>query len=162
MPALKYWDGTAWQYLIGGSPVFRQVAYPTSDFPTTQTTINATSYGTSTGPSIVVYFGASGVATVNFYAQVSMVNCGGLLAAVGVKTYPGGVVVVAPTDDACAFLAAPSVATHEGPGHLAATFSVSTGAAGQFSVAMNYKVGSGSALMMRRRMTVIPVDLVAK
>lgn len=164
MPTLKYWDAAlgSWQALIGGVPVFRQVAYPTSDFPTTQTPVNATSYGTSTGPSILVTLGPSGAASVHFYAQVSMVNVGGLLASVGVKTYPAGAVVIAPTDDQCAFLAAPSVSTHEGPGHLAATFHVSTGAAGQFSFAMNYKVGSGTAQMMRRRMTVIPVDLVPK
>lgn len=165
MPALKYWDAAlgAWQVLVGGTPVFRQVAYPTSDFRTTQTPITATSFGVHTGPSILVTFGPSGVASVNFYAQVSMVGVAGLLVAVGIKTYPGGVVVVAPDDNDCAFLAAPSVSTHEGPGHIASTFHISNGSgAGQFAVAMHYKVGGGTAQMMRRRMTVIPLDLVPK
>jgi hypothetical protein len=163
MPTLKYWDATlgSWQALVGGVPVFRQTAYYADDFPTTQTPINATSFGTHTGPSILVYFGPSGVASVNFYAQVGMTGVGGLLAAVGIKTYPGGVVVAAPSDNYCAFIAPP--VTGDGPGFLASTFHISTGGvAGQFAVAMHYKVGSGTAQMMRRRITVTPLDLVPK
>ena len=163
MAALKYWDLTTgtWQLLMGGTPVFRQTYYPTSDFRTTQTPISATSFGVATGPSILVNLGPSGSAMVHFYAQVGMQNVSGLVAAVGVKAYPSGTVVVAPDENDCAFLQAPPVAGYDGPGFIASTFLVQTyQPQGQYTFAMNYKVGSGTAQMMRRRMAVVPLDLV--
>ena len=166
MPALKYWDGTAWQNITGGGaiapPNYRQVGYPVSDNLTGPgVTISATTYGTHTGPAILAWAGSTGTVAVHFYAQIGM-SLGGvvsdLICTVGVKTYPGQVEVFAPNDNYCIYAAPPPTPTN-GPGFISGLLLAPCGGPGQYAVTMHHRVTVGQTNMLRRRMLVLPVEL---
>jgi hypothetical protein len=89
MAALKYWDGSAWQTLTGGTPApYRRTVYAVSDNATGGgVNIGATSYGAHYGPAVNAWMGVLG-ATVHFYCQVGLQ-----------VTAPGSDLVIAPPAD---------------------------------------------------------------
>jgi hypothetical protein len=165
MSALKYWDGSAWQYVGGGSPppTFRQLVYH-YDQPAT-ISVNATSYGAFVGPSIDFYVGPNGSALIHFYAQVGLSSGSDLIVTYSVTRSSDGVSLINASDDNCLYVApdGPVGGTNpweQGPGHVSGIM-LATGL--PYGVACrchaHYRVSQGTTNVLRRRLAVVPHQL---
>jgi hypothetical protein len=165
MPALKYWNGSAWVNLTGApsSPNYRRTVYAVSDNASGGgVNLTATAFGTHFGPAVNAYIGTMG-AKVDFYCQVGLQTSApgsDLIVGVQVLTYPGGAEVQGPLDNNCLYVAPPA-AGYNGPGHVAGFFFVNVPSLANYTVQIHYRVSVGTTNVMRRRLAVTPMELIA-
>lgn len=165
MPALKYWDGAAWQALIGGggAPSYRQVAYSARDDATIN--VGATAYGSYAGPAVAAWIGANGVAMLFFYAQVGLSSGSDLIATFDAGPVGGTSGTYQPPSDANCMYVAPDGPVggtngwEQGPGHISGVMLATGLTAGQWQFNMHYRVSTSVTSMLRRRLVVIPSQL---
>jgi hypothetical protein len=171
MATLKYWDmGTGtWLPLTGNPivPTYRPVSYLSK----VDTTINVTStaYGVSTGPSLACDISGF-TAAVFFYAQVGLAVGGSVSSdlVVSFSAFPntGAGSPIAASDDNSLYLAPPPHGDYftepylGGPGSISGVMFASSLLPGNWTFLIHQRVSSGTTSMLRRRMVVIPQNLV--
>ncbi len=164
MAAMKYWDGAQWVTLFGNpvAPVYRRTVYAVSDQASGGgVNLTATAYGAHYGPAVLAWMGNLGC-LVHFYCQVGLQTSApgsDLIVAPQLLAYPSGTEVIPPLDNNCLYVAPPA-AGYNGPGHVAGTFFLTPSTPGQYTVQMHYRVSTGTTNIMRRRLSVVPMELM--
>jgi hypothetical protein len=156
MATLKYWDmaSSTWLPLTGNPvvPSYRPVAYLSK----VDTTVNVTStvYGVTTGPSAACDISGM-TAAIFFYAQVGLAGGSDLLVSFFAFPNTGAGTPIAASDDNCLYAAPTS-----GAGFISGVMLASSLAPGNWTFRIEQRVSSGTTTMLRRRMVVIPQNLV--
>jgi hypothetical protein len=166
MPTLKYWDGSAWQTILGQatSPAYRQTVYSVKDDSTI--VVGATAYGAYYGPTVTANIGPSGIALVHFYAQIGLSSGSDLIVTFQADPLDGGPTLVV-NDANCLYVApdGPVGGTNpweQGPGHISGIMLAGGMTQGRYNFTIHYRVSQSTTSVLRRRLAVIPNQLVAQ